>query len=203
MPEPGDDTGRWLLAARDGSDEALGRALETCRRYLLLVAHRRLDPDLRAKGGASDLVQDTFLEAKRDFQQFQGTSTAEFRAWLRRLLIHNMGAFTRRYRGAGKRTVNREVALGGDGSSVDPDPGLAASTPSPSGQAIEREAAQALQRALARLPDDYRQAVTLRYQEGLTFEEIGARMSRSPEAVRKLWSRAMERLRDEWEGEHE
>ena len=47
------------------------------------------------------------------------------------------------------------------------------------------------------MPEDYRRAVTLRFQEGLSFEEIGRQMGRSAEAARKLWSRAMERLRDQ------
>ena len=203
MTESADDVDRLLTEARAGSGEALGRAFEACRRYLLLVAGRRLDPELQAKGGASDLVQETFLEAQRDFGRFDGTSESELRAWLRRILINNAGTFARRYCATGKRAIGLERPLGAHGSSFDPGAGLAGSIPSPSGQAIEQEQAQALQRALARLPEDYRQAVTLRFQGGLSFEEIGRRMDRSAEAARKLWSRAMERLRDEWEGEHD
>src|SRR5580700_9060811 len=98
MAERGDVDDRLLVAARRGSREALGNALEACRRYLLAIASRELDPDLRAKGGASDLVQETFLEAQRDFARFQGSSPEELRAWLRQVLLHNVGAFTRRFR---------------------------------------------------------------------------------------------------------
>src|SRR6516162_3607856 len=111
MREPAPETDKLLAAARAGSAEALGKALETCRRYLLLVAERRLDPKLRAKGGASDLVQETFLEAQRDFDAFRGTSEAELLAWLSRLLLNNVGNFARRYRGTDKRDVGREVVL--------------------------------------------------------------------------------------------
>src|SRR5438445_4152014 len=61
LPE---DFDRWLSAARDGSRDALGRVLEACRRYLLFVARHELNEDLQAKGGASDLVQETFLEGQ-------------------------------------------------------------------------------------------------------------------------------------------
>ena len=98
MTEPAGDTARWLAAARAGSREALGQVLETFRSYLLLVADRELDAELRAKGGASDLVQDTFLEAQRDFDCFHGNSADELRAWLRRLLLNNVANFTRQYR---------------------------------------------------------------------------------------------------------
>src|SRR5262245_28352327 len=110
MDEPAQDAGRWLAEARAGDREALGRALEVCRRYLLLIAERQLDADLRAKGGASDLVQETFLEAQRDFGRFEGTSEAELRGWLRRMLLNNLGHFTRRYR-THKRAAGREVGL--------------------------------------------------------------------------------------------
>src|ERR1700682_22695 len=55
-----------LEAARNGSRDAPGRLLETCRLPLLRLARRVLTPDVQAKGGASDLVQDTFLNALRE-----------------------------------------------------------------------------------------------------------------------------------------
>ena len=128
-----------LAAARRGSREALGQSLEACRRYLLAIADRQIDPDLRAKGGASDLVQETFLEAQRDFEQFQGSSPDELRAWLRQVLLHNLGAFTRRFRTTSKRAVGLEVALSANGSSAGIGEGLAGSNLSPSAVAIEHE----------------------------------------------------------------
>jgi RNA polymerase sigma-70 factor (ECF subfamily) len=200
MTDFAQDPGRWLAEARAGDREALGQALEACRRYLLLVAEREIDADLRAKGGASDLVQETFLEAQRDFRGFAGTSEAELRAWLRRLLLNNLSHFTRRYRATGKRAVGREVGLQAEGSADTPLPEPAADTPSPSVEAMAHEQAVALRQALERLPEDYRQVIVLRYLEGRSFEEIGRLLNRSPDAARKLWARAMERFREEWEG---
>jgi RNA polymerase sigma-70 factor (ECF subfamily) len=191
------DAARWLSAARGGSREALGKALEACRAYLLLVAEKELDPDLRAKAGASDLVQQTFIEAQRDFAHFQGDSEKELLAWLRRLLLHNLADFTRRYKGTDKRQVASEVPLALDGTSQGPAGGLAADTPSPSGQAMRHEQDEALQQALGRLPEDYRQVIRLRYQEERSFEDIGRLMGRTPNAARKLWLRAVECLRIE------
>ena len=188
-----------LVAARGGSREALGNALEACRRYLLAIASRELDPDLMAKGGASDLVQETFLEAQRDFARFRGSSPDELRAWLRQVLLHNVGAFTRRFRATSKRAVGLEVAIGGGASSAGTDEPKAASNLSPSGVAIEHEQSSALRRALERLPEEYRQVVCLRFDEDRSFEEIGELTGRSPNAARKVWARAMERLRLEWE----
>jgi RNA polymerase sigma-70 factor (ECF subfamily) len=197
MGEHRPDASHWLPAARAGSSEALGQALEVCRRYLLHIAQQQLDPDLRAKGGASDLVQWTFLEAQRDFAHFQGDSNTEWKAWLRRLLIDNLANFTRHYRGTAKRQVGREVALDAGSSGDSPGAGLYAATASPSAAAMAHERAAALQRALAKLPEDYRQVITLRQLEERSFEEIGPLMHRSPDAARKLWTRAIDCLRQE------
>ena len=62
------------------------------------------------------MVQETFLEAQRDFGRFRGTTDGELRAWLRQLLLHNLANFARSYRGTEKRQVEREVHLGPAGS---------------------------------------------------------------------------------------
>jgi RNA polymerase sigma-70 factor (ECF subfamily) len=198
MSEVPSDLRQSLSAARAGSREALGEALEACRAYLLMIANRQLDPDLKAKGGASDLVQETFLDAQRDFTQFQGDSADELRAWLRQMLLHNLASFARRYRATDKRCLAREVPLD-TGDSARPGPEPVADTPSPSGATMADEEQQALQRALEKLPEDYRQVIRLRNQEGRSFAEAAELMQRSENAVRKLWVRAVERLQHELE----
>src|SRR5215472_17901427 len=111
MARPAKDPAQWLADARGGSREALGEALQACRDYLLLVANKELDPGLQAKGGASDLVQQTFLEAQRDFDQFHGNSEAELLAWLRHLLMNNLADFSRSFRQTAKRGIEREMSL--------------------------------------------------------------------------------------------
>jgi RNA polymerase sigma-70 factor (ECF subfamily) len=56
-------------------------------------------------------------------------------------------------------------------------------------------------RAIDRLPDDYRRVIEARSFDGLSFEEVGARLDRSAEAARRLWVRALDRLRAEM-GDH-
>ncbi len=199
MAEHSQDVAEWLPAARAGSREAMGQALEAYRAYLLLIANRQLDPALRAKGGASDLVQETFMEAMRDFPRFQGNSSDELQAWLRQMLLHNVANFARGYRGTHKREVGREVALERETPSGGHGPGVAADTPSPSGQAMAQEETESLERDLAQLPDDYKEVIRLRHQDGLSFAEIAQRLQRTENAVRKLWFRAIERLQETME----
>ena len=197
MKSPAEDAAFWLPAARAGSPEALGRLLEACHGYLLMIAEQELDPSLQPKGGASDLVQETFLDAQRAFAGFGGVSDAELRAWLRRLLLNNLVSFTRLYHGTDKRRIDREVAIATGDSSCAGATEPVADTPSPSREAMAHEEAEATRRALERLPEDYRRVLLLRYEEGQSFEEIGRIMGRTANATRKLWLRAVERLRDE------
>ena len=168
-----------------------------------MVAQQELSPELRSKGGASDLVQETFLEAQRDFGRFRGDSEGELLAWLRRLLLNNLANFSRSFRATDKRRLAREVVLEPGSSSGENPGGLAASLSTPSGEAVAREEVEALQTALARLSADYRQIIVLRYQEQHSFEKISQLMNRSESAVRKLWARAVHRLRRELELPHE
>src|SRR5262249_56648829 len=111
-------------------------------------------------------------------------------------LLHGLATSRRRFHQQ-KRSVGREVALEAGPSSAERGAGLAADGASPSEQALEAEQAAALERALGRLPEDYRQVIELRYQRQLSFEEIGQRLQRTANAVRKLWWRAVERLPQE------
>src|SRR5689334_6949794 len=122
--------GPHLAAARAGSREALGAALDHCRRFLLAAARDAVGPGLAAKGGASDLVQETYLEAQRQFPHFAGGSGGQLRAWLRRLLAHKAAHLGRHYRNTRKRVVGRERA---------PTPAVPALTPTPSVQAAADE----------------------------------------------------------------
>jgi RNA polymerase sigma-70 factor (ECF subfamily) len=183
-----------IVAARAGSQKALGELLAVCQPFLLLLARTEMKSDLQAKLGASDVVQETFLEAQRDFAGFRGRTRAELLAWLRHILVHNMANLVRRYRTTEKRQVTREVSLGGGDSHGKPEQELPASGLSPGSQAVTHEQALMLERALERLPEHYRAVILSRHHDGLSFAEIGQSMNRSAEAVRKLWARAIERL---------
>jgi len=185
-----------LMAAKEGDPAALGRLLASCQEYLLLVANREVSAELRAKGGASDIVQETFLEAQRDLGSFAGTSEPEFRGWGRRLLLNNVSNFARRYRNTGKRNLRREMQLPGGSDSNRPF-AVPADDPSPSQHMVADEERMQLLAALDRLPEHYRVVIELRHKEGLDYQEIGNRLQRSAEAVRKLWARAVDLLQQD------
>ncbi len=190
---------RLLDALRAGDAEAQGQVLLRYRPWLHLLARLQLDARFRGKLDPSDAVQQTMLEACRAFPQFRGSTEAELLAWLRGILAHVLAHEVRRYRGTQARDLGREVSL---------DQALAESSQrladlladpgsSPSQQAARREQEVVLAEVLARLPDDYREVLVLRNLQGLSHEEVAARMGRGAGAVRMLWVRALARLRQE------
>jgi DNA-directed RNA polymerase specialized sigma24 family protein len=65
-------------------------ALEHYRDYLYLLSRVGVNERLRALAESSDIVQQTLLKAHERIGQFQGTSEAEFRAWLRTILARQL-----------------------------------------------------------------------------------------------------------------
>lgn len=183
---------RLLGEARSGSVEALGQLLEHCHGYLLMVAHNELRAPLQAKIDPADVVQETFIEATRDFAAFRGQTEPQLLAWLRGILRHNLTDMIRRFE-MGCRCLSHEVSLG-DPPGAEPACGGARTVCE---LLIAREQRRALDAALERLPPAYRQVLHLRYGERWSYARIGTSLRRSPEAARKLWSRALERLRDD------
>jgi len=191
------DVGQLLTLARTGSEAARGQLLEQYRNYLTLLGRLQTGRRLQGKVDEADLVQETFLEAHRQFAHFRGTSEAELTAWLRTILTGVVLHLVRRFFGTQRRDVRleRELADELDQSSRFLDGGLVAQESSPSQRASRREQAVLLADALNQLPPDYREVLVLRHLEGLTFPEVAARMGRSVDSVEKLWVRALPRLR--------
>jgi len=189
-----------LGQARQGSSEALSGLLGRYRTLLLWTAIQSMNSDLLTKAGASDVVQETMLEAVRDFPNFCGSSDEQWQAWLRQILANNVANFDRRYRRTSKRALNRELSID-DKSAVRRDAeSMVQREPMPDVQVIEKESAEAVRSAMVRLPDDYREILNLRYQNQLGFAEIAVRMSRSENAVRKLWARALHAMQSHMDG---
>jgi DNA-directed RNA polymerase specialized sigma24 family protein len=110
MSIPSPDPERLLRLARAGDGPALGQMLELYRNYLTLLARYQIGRRLQGKVDRSDLVQETFLEAHRDFGQFRGETEAELVGWLRRILATNLANQVARYCGTRRRN-------GGEGMS--------------------------------------------------------------------------------------
>ena len=191
-----------LCAARQGDEDALGGLLEAYRSYLRLLARLEIGRRLQAKIDASDVVQETFLQAHRAFGDFRGTTEAEVLQWLRKILATRLSNLIRHYTRTGQRNVKLERSLDTDldRSSRALRHVLADSQTSPSQRVARRERAVLLADAVEKLPEDYRDVIVLRHLRGLTFPEVAQSMDRTEGSVKKLWARALTRLRGELGG---
>jgi RNA polymerase sigma-70 factor (ECF subfamily) len=192
---------KLLGAARQGDADALGKLLDAHRNYLRLLARLEVGRRLQAKIDASDLVQETFLQAHRAFPDFRGASEAEMLQWLRSILASRLSKAVRHYCGAQCRDLELERDLGRSSQALQGM--LAISETSPSQRVVRQEQAVLLANAVERLPDDYREVIVLRNLRRLRFKEVAREMGRSVDSVHKLWARALTKLRLELEGHHE
>jgi RNA polymerase sigma-70 factor (ECF subfamily) len=177
------------------STDAAGFPLERYRSYLILLARMRMDRRLQGKLDASDVVQQTLLEAHQGMGQFRG-SAEQRAAWLRQILARNLANAVRDL-GRAKRDVNREWSLQAalDESAVRMEAWLAAEQSSPSQQAERHERAVQVAAALAQLPEKQREAVVLRHWQGCSLVEIAERLNCTTAAVTGLLHRGLKGLR--------
>ena len=170
--------------------------IERYRSYLLLLARMKLDRKVRGKLDASDVVQQTMLEAHQAIKSFRGGNVAAQAAWLRQILARNLANAVRDLTRA-KRDVRKERALQTDldDSASQLEGWLAAGESSPSQKAERHERALRLAEALAQLPDAQRDAVVLRHFEGLSLADIAAELGCTPAAVTGLLTRGLRNLR--------
>jgi RNA polymerase sigma-70 factor (ECF subfamily) len=191
-----------IARARSGDETALGTLLELYRNYLRLVARSMIGVALRVKLEPSDLVQETFLKAHREFPTFAGNGEPELIAWLRKILAHNLADQVKHHRRK-TRDLKRQESLDAllERSGITIQDALASRASSPSEGAVRREQAVLLADAVTQLPPDYREVFILRTLEHVPFDQIAIKMNRSQGAVRMLWSRALERLNQMLEGQ--
>lgn len=172
-------------------------ALEQFRDYLALLARMQLGPQLCARLDPSDLVQQTLLDAYRQWNQFRGRTDAELAAWLRRMLSCNL-ADALRALGRAKRDIFRERSLDAalDESCSRLQGWLQAVQTSPSQRAVRNEELLRLAAALAELPQAQRDAVELHHLHGCSLSQVVAHLDRTEAAVAGLLRRGLRRLRE-------
>lgn len=171
--------------------------LEQYRSYLRLLADLQLNPQFRVKEDASDIVQQTMLEAHRDLGRFRGKTEAELRAWLKTILTHNLLSAAKYYR-RDKRAAEREVSLQDnlEHSSALLHRQLVADQTSPSMKLIKQERLEQLADALLKLLDGEREAVVLKHYHNWSVAEIAQHLGRTEEAVAGLLRRGLKKLRE-------
>jgi RNA polymerase sigma-70 factor (ECF subfamily) len=177
----GRDLESVIKRAQGHDAEALG---EIHRRYVRRVfglCRYMLD----SRESAEDATSEVFLKLQRSIESYDGS--IPFPRWLLRVAGNQcIDALRRRRRG---RQVIVEVE---DGAAVIE---ATSSEPSPLGTVIRMEERVQLQAAIARLPENYRVPLVLRYYSELSYDEIGHQLGLQRNHVATLIFRAKQELR--------
>ncbi len=155
----------------------------------------RISNKYQAKFDASDIVQDTLADAQKHLGAYRGQTEAELTAWLRRMLSRNLIDAVRRLRSrkrdvASERRIQRSKQWSGQSTSIP----LRAEQTSPSGRAVWNEELVQMQKALEKLPEAQRLAITLHHLQGMTLAQVASHMNRSTAAVAGLLHRGLSSL---------
>ena len=177
--------------------ESPSTKLEQWRPYLRTLARMQIEPKLQAKIDASDIVQQTIIEAHKGVQQFRGETDEELRGWLRRIMARNLADEVRKHR-RDKRDAGLEQSMHAavNHSSLCMERYLEGGTSSPEQRAMKDEQLQGLAAAIEKLPDDQRMAVILHHLQGKSAAEIASQMEKTDVAVAGLLRRGLKRLRE-------
>jgi len=155
----------------------------------------RLDRRLLARVDVADVVQDTYLEATRRFDEYLRRPGMPFHLWLRWLARERVLMLHRQHVFADRRAVGREAPPLPVDSSTCFTRALLGREPSPSQAVAAAEVAERLRQALGELDDDERDVILWRHFEHLANREIAQLLSITEAAAAKRYIRAVERLR--------
>jgi RNA polymerase sigma-70 factor (ECF subfamily) len=189
------DTESLLRRLQSGDAKALDRLFTQHRPYLRRVVELRLDPKLRARVDASDVVQETELEVARRIDDYLRRQPMSFRLWLRKTAKERVLMVHRRHLQACRRAAGREVPLP-EGSSIALAQQLLAGGPSPSRAARRRDTARQVRQAVGALDEADHEIILMRNFEELTNQEVAEALAIAPAAASKRYGRALLRLKD-------
>ena len=184
-----------MLWNRDS--DALEKLIEWYRPLLREIAEGMLGKMLAAKVDASDIVQETLDGISSGFKNHNLQNRSEWKGYLRRVLARRVADVRQHFLRTRKRDIRREqIDVQHEAiiqSVVDPR------AESPLDKLISDEFAHKAIHAFKRLPKELRKVLRWRFRKEMTYEEIGNRVGRTPDAVRMLVNRCVLAIRKEIE----
>ncbi len=187
------ETQRLLQAVRAGEPEALSRLFARHRDYLRKVIDMRLDARLRRRVDASDLVQETQIEAARRIEAYVKQPPMPFRLWLRKTARDRLNKARRRHVEAGRRSLDRELTLP-DRSSLQLASRCLGKASTPSLHARRHELAGRIRQSIATLPEADREIILMLDFEGLSSRDAVYVLNLDSSTVHRRHGRALLRL---------
>lgn len=188
-------TQQLLTLAKDGDESALNQLCRVYSERVRWMVRLRMNKDLRSKLESMDLAQDVLINALHGLGDFTYKNEGDFIRWLSKIAENALRDNLDKLH-ADKRNVRKELPLDGHRSTTsrfvgNPGP---IDTTTPSMIMSKSEDLAKLEKAIDELKPEYREVVILTKIEGLSYREIGDKLSKSADAVRMLVSRAMASL---------
>ena len=189
-------TQQLVTLAKDGDESALDQLCQVYSERVRWMVRLRMNRELRSKLESMDLAQDVLIHALRGLGDFTYKNEGDFIRWLSKIAQNALRDNLDKLH-ADKRNVRKELPLGGYRSTTNSrfvgSPGPIDIT-TPSMIMSRREDLAKLEKAIDMVKPEYREVIVLTKIEGLSYREIGDRLSKSDDAVRMLLSRAMASL---------
>jgi RNA polymerase sigma-70 factor (ECF subfamily) len=177
---------------KKGDRDAFNPLFEKYRKRLAVWIFYRLSASLRAYVEIDDLLQETFLRAYRQFDDFTYQSSGSFMRWISRIAEHVI-ADAARFQGRAKRHAPEIVPLRSPSNPAGVEP---IDLQTPSRIFSRQEQLGGLIARLGALPANYREVIILAKIEGLTTQEIAERLGKSREGAALLLCRALKSYRE-------
>ena len=189
-----------IRKAADGQPEIISFLFEKHRARLKKMVRLRMDRRLQTRIDASDVLQDTWLDCERRFEEYVAAPTMPFFHWLRFLTGQRLVDLHRRHLGTAARDIRQEISLYQGAlpaaSSVSLAEQLMGRLTSVS-QAAERAEIQVrIQTALNSLEVIDREVLILRHFEMLTNEETAQALGLKKAAASNRYIRALRRIKE-------
>lgn len=186
------------LRAAEDTDATLAACFDRHRQRLLRMVDLRMSPTLKQRVGASDVLQETWVEVSARVEDWLADPRMPFFVWIRYLAAQRMQKLRRFHVETQKRSLERQVGLGvfAGATSVALVDRLVGDGLSPSGVMVGAEMRLQLEAALDGMDARDREVLVLRHFEQLTNGEVAVELGITVSAASRRYRRALDRLRD-------
>ena len=177
-----------------GDSTMLARLFDYYRPQLLRVVSLYMHPRLRARAEAADVLQEAYVDAANQIENYISQREVDFYVWLRGIARQRLSKFHRFHLQTQRRSVSRQLALP-DQSSLLLGQQLVSPVSSPSSNLRQQELRDQVQRAVGSLPESDHELILMRHFEGLSNREVAQSLGIQDSTATMRYGRALARLR--------
>jgi len=191
-------TQELVTLAKGGNESALERLCRVYGERVRRIIRLRMGQELRSRLESMDMVQDVFMCAFRDLEEFNYTSQGDFLRWLGQIAENRIRDNLDKIH-ADKRDIRKEIPLQDDAATSRDDHARVfepARNTTPSVILSQKEDLDKLEKAIDKLRPEYREVIIWAKIDGLSYKEIGNKLGKSADAAGHLLLRAMVSLTD-------